>query len=489
MTEHETRPFNPSAGDDGYRYKICCLGAGYVGGPTMATVAANCPDIKVFVCDLNQKRVDAWNSDKLPIYEPGLEEVVAKSVGKNLVFTTDVETAINECEMIFVAVNTPTKYYGMGAGRASNLKNWELAARSIAKIATSPKIIIEKSTLPVRTAASMKIVLEANSFGTKYEILSNPEFLAEGTAITDLQTPDRVLIGGDETKSGSKAIEKLAWVYRHWVAADRILTTNLWSSELSKLVANAFLAQRVSSINSISALCEMTGAQVTEVSKAIGMDARIGNRFLNASVGFGGSCFQKDILNLVYLCESYGLSECAAYWNQVVIMNDWQKRRFAKNIVKSLFNTITGKSITLFGFAFKANTGDTRESPAIFVAGYLLNERAKLRIYDPQVGESQVKSDLEEYKAIPTSTEFKELVTVTEDPYLACQGSHAIAIMTEWKEFQNYDYKKIYDSMEKPAFIFDGRNIVDHKALRDIGFQVYNIGSQSHRGFIDPYTI
>lgn len=378
-----------------FDYVIACLGAGYVGGPTMAVIAKNCPRVKVIVCDINPKQIDRWNSDHLPIYEPGLDEYVHAVRGKNLFFTTDLDTAIQEASMIFVSVNTPTKTFGIGAGRAANLKNWELAARHIAKVANGPKIVIEKSTLPVRTAHSMKLVLEANEKGNKFEILSNPEFLAEGTAISDLQTPDRVLIGGAGTDAGQEAVQKLAWIYAHWIPKDRILTTNLWSSELSKLVANAFLAQRISSINSISALCETTGADISEVSRAIGMDSRIGSKFLNASVGFGGSCFQKDILNLVYLCESFGLQEVADYWLQVVSINDYQKKRFAMKIISKMFNTISGKKIAIFGFAFKKNTGDTRETAAIGVSSHLLNERAKISIYDPKVEHEQIHHDFE----------------------------------------------------------------------------------------------
>lgn len=456
---------------------IACLGAGYVGGPTMAVIAKNCPNIKVIVCDINPKQIQKWNSKTLPIFEPGLDDYVTAVRDKNLFFTTDLDTAIKEAEIIFVSVNTPTKTFGIGAGRAANLKNWELAARHISKVANGPKIVVEKSTLPVRTAHSMKVVLEANEKGIKFQILSNPEFLAEGTAMTDLQCPDRVLIGGaNEEAAGRAAIDRLVWIYQHWIAKERILTTNLWSSELSKLTANAFLAQRISSINSISALCETTGADVAEVGLAIGMDTRIGSKFLNASVGFGGSCFQKDILNLVYLCESFGLPEVAAYWEQVVIMNDYQKKRFAMNMISKMFNTICGKKIAILGFAFKKDTGDTRETPAIGVSTFLLAERAKLTIYDPQVESDQIRHDFDEYKALPEGTKFDDLVSCEQDPYVAVAGAHAIAVMTEWDEFKTYDYKRMYDSMSKPAFIFDGRNILDHKKLESIGFGVYAIG-------------
>mmetsp|Transcript_18558 Transcript_18558/g.35505 ORF Transcript_18558/g.35505 Transcript_18558/m.35505 type:complete len:488 (-) Transcript_18558:320-1783(-) len=467
---------NNEVKDGQFKTKICCIGAGYVGGPTMVTIALFCPDIKVHVVDINPKQVARWNSDKLPIYEPGLDEAVKKVRGKNLFFSTKIDEAIRECSIIFVSVNTPTKTYGVGAGRAADLKNWELAARNIAKVANGSKIIVEKSTLPVRTAHSMRKVLMANDRGIDFQVLSNPEFLAEGTAMTDLAKPDRVLIGGMTTPEGNKAVEALVKVYEHWVPSANIITTNLWSSELSKLVANAFLAQRISSINSISELCEATGADVQEVGRAIGKDTRIGKRFLNASVGFGGSCFQKDILNLVYLCESFGLKEVAEYWDQVVKINDHQKLRFARKMIRSMFNTISGKKITLLGFAFKKDTGDTRETAAVYVAKHLLAERAKVTIYDPKVEYEEIVRDFSYYKALTPGKEFKECVTVAEDPYEAVKGSHAIAIMTEWDAFKTYDYEKMYQSMAKPAFVFDGRLILDHKKLLDIGFIVYAIG-------------
>jgi len=478
-------PTSPSASQpdigkaEDFEYSVTCLGAGYVGGPTMAIIAKFCPRIRVIVADINAKQIQRWNSSHLPIYEPGLDEVVNETRGRNLFFTSDVDGAINASEMIFVSVNTPTKLHGVGAGRAANLKNWELAARNIAKVSQGPKIVIEKSTLPVRTAHSMKRVLEANDRGIKFQILSNPEFLAEGTAISDLTKPDRVLIGGSvDEEAGRRAVDKLVWVYNHWVPMDQILTTNLWSSELSKLTANAFLAQRISSINSISALCETTGADVSEVSRAMGMDKRIGKSFLNASVGFGGSCFQKDILNLVYLCESFGLPEVAAYWNQVVLMNEWQKKRFALKMIEKMFNTIAGKRIALFGFAFKKDTGDTRESAAIYISRYLAEERASLAIYDPKVDEAQIRCDFDEYHVLDATNgqKFDDVARVCSSPYDAANGAHAIALLTEWDEFRTLDYKRLYASMSKPAFIFDGRNIVDHQELMKIGFEVYAIG-------------
>jgi len=453
--------------------KICCLGAGYVGGPTMAVMALKCPDVKVTVCDLNERRIAAWNSDNLPIYEPGLQEVVEEARGRNLFFSTDIDAAIRECTIIFVSVATPTKKSGIGAGEAADLTYWELAARQIASVCNakedkSPKIIVEKSTVPVKTADAMAAVMAASCSGTDFQVLSNPEFLAEGTAIKDLFEPDRVLVGGPQTPQGLAAIECLANVYRRWVPDTKVLTTNLWSAELSKLTANAFLAQRISSINSISALCEATGANVSEVSHAIGVDTRIGPKFLKASVGFGGSCFQKDILNLVYLCRSFGLPEVAEYWHQVIVMNDWQKRRFATQMVNAMFNTVSGKKIAILGYAFKKDTGDTRETPAIDVCKFLVDEKAKLAVHDPKVEREQIYQDL--------GTETAKLLEIDDDPYISCTGAHAIAILTEWDAFKTLDYKRIYDSMQKPAFIFDGRDIVDPDKMRAIGFQVYSVG-------------
>ena len=457
---------------------ICCIGAGYVGGPTMSVIANKCPDIKVNVVDLNEQRIKDWNDEdlsKLPIYEPGLDEIVGDCRGRNLFFSTQVDQAIQDADAIFISVNTPTKTYGVGKGMAADLKYIELCARQIARVAKSDKIVIEKSTLPVRTAEAIKNILHNTGNGVNFEILSNPEFLAEGTAVEDLLAPDRVLIGGDQTESGKQAIQALVEVYANWVPNQNILTTNVWSSELSKLTANAFLAQRVSSINSLSQLCEVTGADVNEVARAIGTDSRIGAKFLKSSVGFGGSCFQKDILNLVYIAKSYGLSEVADYWEQVIIMNDHQKRRFAANIVKTLFNTVSGKEIALLGWAFKKDTNDTRESAAIYVADELLNERANIKVYDPKVPENKIYADLN-YLETRAKHENDELVQVVKDPYAACNNAHAIAVLTEWDEFKDYDWQKIYDAMLKPAFVFDGRNILDHEALRGIGFEVYSIG-------------
>lgn len=459
--------------------KICCIGAGYVGGPTMAVIAQKCPNIKVTVVDLNKDRIAAWNNpnvEEIPIYEPGLSAIVAEARGRNLFFSTEVEEAIDEAQLIFISVNTPTKTYGSGKGMAADLKYIELCARQIAKISKHNKIVVEKSTLPVRTAEAIKSILDNTGNGVQFQILSNPEFLAEGTAVSDLLNPDRVLIGGDNSSEGKKAIQALVDIYSNWVSGDRILTTNVWSSELSKLTANAFLAQRVSSINAISELCEKTGADVGEVSRAIGMDNRIGKNFLKASVGFGGSCFQKDILNLVYIAKSYGLDQVADYWEQVIIMNDHQKRRFARNVVSTLYNTISGKKITFLGWAFKKDTNDTRESAAIFVADELLNEQAQIAVYDPKVSEKQILYDLD-YLESRSSDKNKLGVSSFLNPYEACEGAHAIAILTEWDEFSLYDWKKIYDSMQKPAFIFDGRNILNREILTSIGFVYQGIGS------------
>ena len=457
---------------------ICCIGAGYVGGPTMAVIAQKCPNIKVTVVDVNENRINAWNStnnEELPIYEPGLADVVKEARGRNLFFSTEVEKAIDEAEMIFISVNTPTKTYGAGKGMAADLKYIELCARQIAKVAKSDKIVVEKSTLPVRTASAIKEILTNTGNGVRYQILSNPEFLAEGTAVADLFQPDRVLIGGDTTPEGQQAIQSLVEVYSNWVPMDKILTTNLWSSELSKLTANAFLAQRVSSINALSELCEKTGADVNEVAQAIGLDSRIGPKFLKASVGFGGSCFQKDILNLVYIAKSYGLDEVATYWEQVILMNDHQKRRFAKNIISTLYNTVAGKKIAFLGWAFKKDTNDTRESAAIYVADDLLNEQAVIAVYDPKVKPAQMWSDLN-YLNSRSEAENQKQLTAYQNPYEACNGAHAVAVLTEWDEFKSYDWQKIYEGMLKPAFVFDGRNILDQKALEQIGFVYRAIG-------------
>ena len=459
--------------------KICCIGAGYVGGPTMAIIAQKCPHIKVTVVDLNADRIAAWNDpdvDNIPIYEPGLSEIVAESRNRNLFFSTDVEAAIDEAEMIFISVNTPTKTYGAGKGMASDLKYIELCARQIAKVAKNDKIVVEKSTLPVRTAEAVKSILDNTGNGVKFQILSNPEFLAEGTAVSDLLNPDRVLIGGDPSEEGQIAIQKLVAIYSKWVPSQQILTTNLWSSELSKLTANAFLAQRISSINAMSELCEKTGADINEVARAIGMDSRIGPKFLKASVGFGGSCFQKDILNLVYIAKSFGLNEVADYWEQVIIMNDHQKDRFAKNIITTLYNTISGKKIAFLGWAFKKDTNDTRESAAIYVADYLLKEEANIAVYDPKVSENKILADLDYLESRKPELNRKGIQSF-EDSYAACKNAHAIAILTEWDEFNSYDWQKIYDNMEKPAFVFDGRNILDRKKLTEIGFVYQCIGS------------
>jgi len=458
---------------------ICCIGAGYVGGPTMAVIAKQCPHIKVTVVDLNEIRIAAWNDPdvgNLPVYEPGLGDIVNEARGRNLFFSTDVDAAIDEAQMIFISVNTPTKTYGLGKGMGADLKWIELCARQIARVATSNKIVVEKSTLPVRTAEAIRDILQYTGSGVQFQVLSNPEFLAEGTAVEDLLMPDRVLIGGDPSPEGWEAIQALVDIYATWIPTGRILTTNVWSSELSKLVANAFLAQRISSINAISELCEKTEADVNEVSRAIGADSRIGPKFLKASVGFGGSCFQKDILNLVYISRSFGLTEVADYWEQVIIMNDHQKRRFALNIVRNLYNTVSGKKIAFLGWAFKKDTNDTRESAAIYVADYLLNEQADVKVFDPKVSEKQIYADLD-YLGSRGADQNRLGLSVVNDPYEACKNAHAIAVLTEWDEFRNYDWQRIYDSMLKPAKVFDGRNLLNAPALREIGFIVQPIGS------------
>lgn len=460
--------------------KICCIGAGYVGGPTMAVIADKNPNLKVTVVDINEARIAAWNDDNLdnlPVFEPGLDKVVGRARGKNLFFSTEVDKSIDEAEMIFISVNTPTKTYGKGKNMAADLKYVELCARQIAAVAKTDKIVVEKSTLPVRTAEAIKTILYNTGNGVNFQILSNPEFLAEGTAVTDLEQADRVLIGGEETPEGQEAIQALVNIYSAWLPKERILTTNVWSSELSKLTANAFLAQRVSSVNAISELCEATGANVNEVARAIGMDSRIGSKFLKASVGFGGSCFQKDILNLVYIAKSLGLNAVADYWEQVIIMNDHQKIRFAEKIVSTLFNTVSGKKIAFLGWAFKKDTNDTRESAAIYVADRLIDEQAQICVYDPKVKSKQMHADLN-YLSTRTEAENTEHLQVVTDPYEACRDAHAIAVLTEWDEFKDYDWQKIFDNMNKPAFVFDGRMILDSEKMKEIGFKYYVIGSE-----------
>eukprot|EP00798_Chlamydomonas_sp_ICE-L_P007612 gene7612-767_t len=480
--------------------KICCIGAGYVGGPTMAMIALKCPDIEVVVVDINEARIAAWNSDHLPIYEPGLDEVVKTCRGRNLFFSTDTKKYVGEAEVVFVSVNTPTKTSGIGAGKAADLTYWEGAARLIASVSTFSKIVVEKSTVPVKTAEAIAKVLRRNCSddAVQFEILSNPEFLAEGTAIEDLTNPDRVLIGGAETESGQSAIQALKNVYAHWIPNERILTANLWSAELAKLTANAFLAQRISSINAISALCEASGADVSQVAHAIGTDSRIGPKFLNASVGFGGSCFQKDILNLCYVCETVGLKEVADYWFTVVSMNDFQKNRFVERVIGSMFNTVSQKKIAIFGFAFKKDTGDTRETPAIDVCKGLMRDNGKICIYDPEVSADQIFRDLSAPKfewdrpnyGKSTGSIMSNATVVIDpleaavvtDPFEAADGAHAICVLTEWDCFKTYDYQAMYDKMIKPAFIFDGRNIMPAEKLREIGFIVYSLGKP-----LDPF--
>ncbi|HKW94446.1 MAG TPA: nucleotide sugar dehydrogenase [Methylomirabilota bacterium] len=445
---------------------ILGIGAGYVGGPTMAVIAKHCPDVKVTVADVNPERIRAWQAGTPPIYEPGLADVVHAGLGRNLHFTADVEGAIAAADLIFVSVNTPTKTFGQGAGRAADLQYWERTARSILRHARSHTIVVEKSTLPVRTAEAMDRIFRTGGTEKHFEVLSNPEFLAEGTAIADLETPDRVLIGGGGSPSGQAAIAQLADIYARWVPRERIITTNVWSAELSKLAANAFLAQRVSSINSVSAICEATGADIQEVARAIGSDRRIGAQFLRAGIGFGGSCFQKDILNLVYLCQHHGLSEVAAYWESVVAMNQYQKARFVQRMVHAMFNTLAGKRIAVFGFAFKANTGDTRESPAIQVCRELVAERAQVCVTDPRALES-ARLDL---------ADLGDRLLFEDDPYAAARGAHAVAVLTDWDEYRQLDYHRIHASMERPAFLFDGRNLLDPEKLHRIGFNVYPVG-------------
>jgi UDPglucose 6-dehydrogenase len=455
-----------------FKKNILCIGAGYVGGPTMAVIAAKCPAYKVTVVDVNAERIQAWDSDELPIFEPGLLDVVKTARGRNLFFSTDIAAGIRAADIIFVSVNTPTKTFGHGAGMASDLQYWEKTAHEIVAHSESSKIIVEKSTLPVRTAEAMERILHENKKDILFEVVSNPEFLAEGSAIKDLLEPDRVLIGSRQTPAGLAAAREIVEIFAHWVDAARIITTNLWSAELSKLVANAFLAQRISSINAVSALCEKTGADIDEISFAVGSDRRIGPRFLNASIGFGGSCFKKDILNLVYISRSYGLDEVADYWQSVIRINEYQQERFVRMIIKEMFQTVVGKRIVLLGFAFKANTGDTRESPGIHVAAKLLEERAALVISDPQALEN-ARRDLAGLAGEAGRVEYEP------DPYRAAMDAQAIAVITEWDIYKDLDFAKIFASMRKPAFVFDGRNILDHQKLFAIGFNVFPLGKPS----------
>jgi len=473
---------------DGYDSRLLCIGAGYVGGPTMAVIAYRCHDVKVTVFDVFKDRIDAWNSNELPIYEPGLDEIVKERRGKNLFFTTEGEEAIKEADIIFMCVNTPTKIHGIGQGRAADLAYIEASARMIAAtIRTGHKIIVEKSTVPVRCSVAIEQVLTACSRETsaRFDVLSNPEFLAEGTAIKDLLNPERVLIGSQPTPSGKLACRALCEIYERWVPKERIITTNQWSSELSKLTANAFLAQRISSINAISAVCEATGADVDEVAHAIGQDSRIGSKFLKASVGFGGSCFQKDILNLVYLCYSLGLQEVGDYWYSVIQMNDYQRRRFSETIVRTMFDTVSNKKIAILGFAFKKDTGDTRETSAIPVCNSLLEDGAVLHVYDPKVKFEQMKKDLK-YAANSNVHLVQAIDTkfhASKSALEAAHGAHAVVVLTEWDEFKTLDYQSIYKNMTKPAFLFDGRGFLDGEQLRRMGFTLFSIGKTKSNAF------
>ena len=459
--------------------RICCIGAGYVGGPTMAVIADRCPRVQVQVVDINQARIDAWNDadlSKLPVYEPGLDSVVERARGRNLHFSTDVEASIAAADMVFISVNTPTKTQGLGAGKASDLRWVEACARTVAQVATGHTIVVEKSTLPVRTAAVIQSILAAASEGEDqrtFAVLSNPEFLAEGTAIRDLEAPERVLIGGDDSAS----IDALAEIYAHWVPQERILRTNLWSSELSKLTANAFLAQRISSINSIAAFCEVSQADVREVARAIGTDSRIGPKFLNAGPGFGGSCFQKDILNLVYLCRHFGLPEVADYWESVVALNTWQQHRIARLVVQKLFGTVTGKRLAILGFAFKADTNDTREAPAIRICQDLLEEGAQLVIHDPKVATDQMARDLQQESAsqvdaLSGSGSWARANSVED----AVMGADAVLVLTEWQHYRDLNWQALAARMRKPAWVFDARAVADPAQIKAAGLSLWRVG-------------
>jgi len=461
---------------------ICCIGAGYVGGPTMSVIADKCPHIQVNVVDVNMEKIKLWNSEdlsKLPVYEPGLAEIVKNRRGKNLHFSREINDNISKADMIFISVNTPTKHNGIGAGKASNLKWIEESARQISKYSRGNTIVVEKSTIPVRTASTIKQILKKTNRNTndkEFHVLSNPEFLAEGSAIKDLLNPDRILIGGDN----AEAIKALSNIYLNWVNKDQILTTNLWSSELSKLIANAFLAQRVSSINTVSALCEKTGADVDEVSIAVGMDKRIGEHFLKSGPGFGGSCFKKDILNLVYISEYYGLKEVGEYWQKVLEINSWQQERIYKSIVDNLFNNVSGKKICILGFSFKANTNDTRESPAIEICKDLINDGCNLSIYDPKVSKERIDEDLRNALNQKITNKDKESKwEVSDNLYNSAMDSDALVILTEWEEFRNLNYEKLSEIMRPPSWIFDTRSIIDNEKANNYGFNIWSIGKKN----------
>ena len=454
---------------------ICCIGAGYVGGPTMAVFASKCPNLVVNVVDINKKRISDWNDkdlSNLPVYEPGLSNLIEKCRNKNLFFSNDIKEAIAKADMIFISVNTPTKKTGFGSGQALDLRWIEECSREIAKFSVGSTIVVEKSTLPVKTASKIQEILTSSlkdqiledRFNQEKEffILSNPEFLAEGSAINDLESPDRVLIGGEN----KKAVEALSKIYMNWVPSQKILKTNIWSSELSKLVSNAFLAQKVSSINATSAICEKTGADIKEVSLAIGLDHRIGEKFLKSGPGFGGSCFKKDILSLVYLANFYGLSHVANYWEQVIKLNEWQQSRITQHILESLFGTITGKKLAILGFAFKANTNDTRESPAINICKYLIEEGSILNIYDPKVKKEQIQKDLH-------FEDFKYANNILE----AVQDADGIVILTDWEEFENLNFHEFYKIMRKPSWLFDCRGVINKKMAIEAGFKVWVVGN------------
>ena len=464
--------------------KICCIGAGYVGGPTMAVFAKNCPDIQIKVVDINSSKIDSWNSEdfsEIPVYEPKLEDVLKKCRDKNLFFTNDIESSIAEADMIFLSVNTPTKEKGVGAGKAVDLKWVEASARQVAEFSESHTIVVEKSTLPVRTASTIKKILESsqklyknNKFKKTFSVLSNPEFLSEGNAISDLENPDRVLIGGDD----NEAIDLLVDLYKNWVSPEKIIRTNIWSSELSKLTANAFLAQRISSINSISAICEETGADIKQVEKAVGMDSRIGNKFISPGPGVGGSCFQKDILNLVYLCQYYKLDHVAKYWQEVININDWQKKRISKFIINKLFGNVSGKKIAILGFAFKANTNDTRNSSCINICNDLMEEGAILNIYDPKVSENQIRLDLNSVSSnsnFHNQGEWNFSYSIEE----AADQCDAIVVLTEWEEFQFIDWNNIATMMRKPSWVFDTRACIDLCAVKKSGFNFWRLGREA----------
>ena len=533
-------------------------------------MALHNPALRVTVIDRDEQRIRRWNSAHLPIREPDLNSIVrvtrdglearpvpageaqippendafSQARPANLFFTTACTESIAKADMIFIAVNTPTKTFGTGAGHATDMTAFECVIQDIAKHARPDVILVEKSTVPCRTAKMVQDILDDVRPGSRMQILSNPEFLSEGTAVKDLMKLDRVLIGSPATSEGRRAAVALTTLYASWVPRSKISGTHVFSSELSKLVANAMLAQRISSINSIGAICEKTGADVQEIATSIGLDRRVGPQFLKAGLGFGGSCFRKDIGSLVYLAKTLGLDEVADYWHSVLIINQSQRTRFTRKVISRLNGTLRGKKITILGFAFKKDTGDARESVAIDIIRILLEERpAEIAIFDPGCSHEDIQRELD----IMTSTmqsdvaHWKDRITISTGPYEACLESNAICIVTDWDLFKtapsiykskcpqdvlrvnpapvavvshlaqiqaeqfldlpscpedcpectrpfssstmehDFEWARILYHMKRPRWIFDGRGILDVTEMERLGARVEVLGLASDR--------